>query len=227
MPSVSRRIVSNPGARVSPDGFAIIVAQAEYNPELAVEAGIRVDLPSGLAPAAAGQATEAVRTKLLSRAPPHLFEEIRSAIAASAGERRPRNVAGARLHRGKAFRCGLKEKGELNEATLSGFARQKKYEETVVALAELAQSTIDVVRPLMQSLRDDGLLVACKAAGLDVGNDRRRPGMPLFDRLAGRGRVGAGKASLCGHNDGKRAAHAQLLAGARGDLTIARELSGR
>ncbi len=49
---------------------------------------------------------------------------------------------------------------------LSAFARQKKYEETVAALAELAQSTIDVVRPLMQNLRDDGLLVACKAARL-------------------------------------------------------------
>ena len=60
----------------------------------------------------------------------------------------------------------MKEKGELNEAALSAFARQKKYEETVVALAELAHSSIDVIRPLMQSLRDDGLLVACKAAEL-------------------------------------------------------------
>src|SRR5262249_28326503 len=50
--------------------------------------------------------------------------------------------------------------------TLASFARQKKYEETVVALAELTDSTIEVIRPLMQSLRDDGLLVACKAAGL-------------------------------------------------------------
>ena len=66
----------------------------------------------------------------------------------------------------KRFVAELKDKGELNEAMLSGFARQKKYEETVAALAELAQSTIDVVRPLMQSLRDDGLLVACKAAKL-------------------------------------------------------------
>src|SRR3954470_3417241 len=38
-PSVSRRIVSNPGARVSAGGFAIIVAQAKDNPDLAVEAG--------------------------------------------------------------------------------------------------------------------------------------------------------------------------------------------
>jgi Uncharacterised protein conserved in bacteria (DUF2336) len=44
--------------------------------------------------------------------------------------------------------------------------RQRKYEETVAALAELSASTIDVIRPLMQSLRDDGVLIPCKVAGL-------------------------------------------------------------
>ena len=46
------------------------------------------------------------------------------------------------------------------------FARQRKYEETVAALAELSRSGIDVIRPLMQSLRDDGILVPCRVAGL-------------------------------------------------------------
>ena len=164
--SVSRRIVCNPGARVSPGGFAIIVAQAEANPELAVEAGIRVDLPPELRQELLNKATEEVKTKLLSRAPPHLFEEIRNAIAAAAASAdremsRVRDFTAARRHVTQ-----LKDRGELNEAVLSGFARQKKYEETVTALAELSKSTIDVIRPLMQSTRDDGLLVACKAAGL-------------------------------------------------------------
>jgi uncharacterized protein (DUF2336 family) len=165
-PGVSRRVVGNPGARVSPGGFAIIVAQAETNPDLAVEAGIRVDLPSELRQRLLGRATEAVRTKLLSRAPPHLFEEIRNAIAATVASA-DREMS--RVHDFTAatlFVARLAEKGELNEALLSAFAKQKKYEETVVVLAELAQSTIDVVRPLMQNLRDDGLLVACKAAKL-------------------------------------------------------------
>src|ERR1700737_2448511 len=81
-PTVSRRIVNNPGARVSAAGFAIIMTQAESDPELAVETGIRVDLPSELRKQLLRDATEAVRSRLLSRAPPHLFEEIRSAIAA-------------------------------------------------------------------------------------------------------------------------------------------------
>ena len=165
-PSVSRRIVSNPGARVSAGGFAIILAQAKDNPDLAVEAGIRVDLPSNLRQKLLSSATEAVRAKLLSRAPPHLFEEIRNAIATAAASA-DREMSKARhFTAAKRFVAQLKDKGELDEAALFGFAKQRKYEETVVALAELSDSTMEVIRPLMQSLRDDGLLVACRAAKL-------------------------------------------------------------
>jgi uncharacterized protein (DUF2336 family) len=72
-PSVSRRIVNNPGARVSAAGFAIVVAQAESDPELAVETGIRVGLPSELRHRLLSNATEAVRSRLLARAPPHVY----------------------------------------------------------------------------------------------------------------------------------------------------------
>lgn len=165
-PTVSRRIVNNPGARVSAAGFAIVVEQAKSDPELAIETGIRVDLPTGLRQQLLRNATEAVRSRLLSRAPPHLFEEIRSAVAAvAAGANREmsdvRDFTAARR-----LVAQLKTRGELNEATLCGFAKQRKYEETVAALAELSQSSIEIIRPLMQSLRDDGVLVPCKAAGL-------------------------------------------------------------
>src|SRR5882757_3726035 len=165
-PSVSRRLVNNPGARVSAAGFAIVVAQAESDPELAIETGIRVDLPVGLRRQLLSSATEAVRSRLLSRAPPHLFEEIRSAIATvSAGVDREmsrvRDFAAA-----KRYVAMLAKNGQLNEAALLSFAKQRKYEETVAALAELSRSGIDVIRPLMQSLRDDGLLIPCRVAGL-------------------------------------------------------------
>src|ERR1700730_3363777 len=165
-PTVSRRIVNNPGARVAAAGFAIIMTQAESDPELAVETGIRVDLPSELRKQLLRDAKEAVRSRLLSRAPPHLFEEIRSAIAAVSA-RADREMSKVRdFTAAKRFVARLKAHGELNEETLLGFAKQRKYEETVTVLAELSQSTIEVVRPLMQSLRDDGVLIPCKAAGL-------------------------------------------------------------
>lgn len=166
-PSVSRRLVKNPGARVSASGFAIVVAQAESDPELAVDTGIRVDLPTELRTQLLRNATDAVRDRLLSRAPPHMFEEIRNSIARiSASVDRematPRDFTAA-----KHFVSQLNADGKLNEATLLAFAKARKYEETVTALALLSKSSIEVIRPLMQSLRDDGLLIPCKAAGLN------------------------------------------------------------
>jgi uncharacterized protein (DUF2336 family) len=166
-PKVSRRLVNNPGARVSAGGFAIVLKQAEADGELAVDTGLRVDLPGELRRQLLRKATEAVKSRLLSRAPPHLFEEIRNAIAAvSASANREMSVV-RDFGEAKRFVAQLRKSGELNEATLLSFARQRKYEETVAALAELSQSTLEVVRPLMQSLRDDGVLIPCKAAGLD------------------------------------------------------------
>ncbi len=165
-PSVSRRIVNNPGARLSAGGFAIVVAQAESDPELAVETGIRVDLPPALRDRLLRSATEAVRMRLLSRAPPHIFEEIRSAIAAVAAGVSRDMARALDFTAAKRLVALLKDKGELNEATLFDFARKRKYEETIAALAQLSQSNIEIVRTLMQSLRDDGVLVPCKAAEL-------------------------------------------------------------
>ena len=166
-PKVSRRLVSNPGARVSTAGFAIVLRQAEADPELAVDTGLRVDLPAELRHQLLRQATEAVRSRLLSRAPPHLFEEIRNAIAAVAAGADREMSAVRDFGEAKRFIALLRKNGELNEAALLAFARQRKYAETVAALAELAKSTVEVVRPLMKSLRDDGVLIPCKAAGLN------------------------------------------------------------
>jgi uncharacterized protein (DUF2336 family) len=165
-PAVSRRIVTNPGARVSAEGFAIILAQAESDPDLAVETGIRVDLPSGLRQKLLSKATEAVRTRLLSRAPPDLFEEIRSAVAAVSASATREMSKGRDFTAAKRFVAVLSDSGELTEAILFGFAKTRQYEETVAALTVLCRSTIEVIRPLMQSLRDDGILIPCKAAGL-------------------------------------------------------------
>ena len=103
----------------------------------------------------------------MSRAPPHLFEEIRNAIAlAAAGANREmsrtRDFAAA-----SRFVAALAKHGKLSEPALLVFAKERKYAETVAALAELSGSTIDVIRPVMQSLRDDGVLIPCRVAGLN------------------------------------------------------------
>ena len=166
-PSVSRRVVANPGARLSTRGFAELLAQAESDPELTVQTGIRVDLPADLRQKLLRNATEAVRSRLLSRAPPHLFEEIRGAIAA-ASEGADREMAKVRdFASARSYVALLNKNGQLNEAALLSFAKLRRYEETVAALAELSRSSIEVIRPLMQSLRDDGVLIPCRVAKLN------------------------------------------------------------
>lgn len=165
-PSVSRRLVTNPGARMSAAGYAIVLKQAESDPDLAVETGIRIDLPAEQRRQLLQSATEAVRTRLLSRAPPHLFEEIRNAIAAAAGGA-GREMSRARdFTMARRFVAALAKHGKLNEPALLAFARERKYAETVAALAELSGTSVEVIRPVMQSLRDDGVLIPCRVAGL-------------------------------------------------------------
>ena len=212
-PKVSRRLVNNPGARVSAKGFAIVLKQAEADPELAVETGLRVDLPAELRHQLLRQATETVRSRLLSRAPPHLFEEIRNAIAAvSAGA--DREMSAVRdFGEAKRLIALLSKNGELNEAALLAFARQRKYAETVAALAELSKSTVEVVRPLMQSLRDDGVLVPCKAAGLNFETVSAILEQPLHLRLDGPHELAKAKDQFAEDYPGRCAPPAQVLAG--------------
>ena len=115
----------------------MIVAQAIGDPELAVATGIRADLPTELRTKLLRSATEAVRTRLLSRAPPYLFEEIRAAVSAASGEAERELVARARFCNGAAAQSrSCRKDGAADEAMLLGFARQKRYEETVAALAD-------------------------------------------------------------------------------------------
>ena len=165
-PSVSRRIVNNPGARVSAAGFAIVVAQAEADPELAVETGIRVDLPSGTPPPIAAQRHRSgPRAAIVPRASARVRGNPQRDRAVSAGVNREMSKV-REFTAAQRLVARLRDQGELKEATLFEFAKQRKYEETVAALAALSHSTIEVIRPLMQSLRDDGVLVPCRVAGL-------------------------------------------------------------
>jgi len=71
----------------------------------------------------------------------------------------PRNFQAA-----KAFVGLLRVKGDLHENTLCEFARHRKYEETAVALSLLSSAPLEIIKPLMTSPMDDGLLIPCKVA---------------------------------------------------------------
>lgn len=162
--AVIHNVASNPGAGLSNHGFAALLKASETDDSLAEKTGLRLDLPPHVLKELLLRATDAVRSRLLARTPPELQEEVRRALQIAANEvdwerRTPRDFLSA-----KRFVELLKERGELNEAVLLKFARTRKYEETTAALALLSSTSIEIIKPLMESPRDDGLLIPCKVA---------------------------------------------------------------
>lgn len=163
--AVVHKVAANAGARLSETGFAALLKASEHDDKLAEKTGLRLDIPLQMLRELLMRATEAVRARLLSRAPAELQDEVRLAlqIASEAVDRessQPRDFRTA-----SAFVGLLREKGELDEGTLFEFARRRKFEETTVALSLLSSASIEIVKALMTSPMDEGLLVPCKIAG--------------------------------------------------------------
>jgi uncharacterized protein (DUF2336 family) len=163
---VVHSVASNSTSSLSPNGHALLVKAAENDDILAEKAGRRLDIPLHLLRELLLKATEAVRARLLALAPPDIQQEIHRTLSAVAGEvdrevSRPRDFAAARR-----FVELLKEKGELSEADIVKFAEADRYVELVAALSLVCSTSIDLLKPLMQSPRNEGLLVPCRAADL-------------------------------------------------------------
>jgi len=116
--AVVHSVAGNSGARFSEGGFAALLKAAETDDKLAETTGSRLDLPLNLLRQLLLRATEAVRSRLLSRIPPEFQDEMRRALSAAAEavdreSSKPRDFQTA-----SAFVRLLQEKGELDENTL-------------------------------------------------------------------------------------------------------------
>ena len=163
-PAVVLSVASNSGAQFSENGFAALLNAAESDDTLAEKTGLRLDLPLNVLQQLLLRATEAVRSRLLSRIPPESQEQMRQALniatkAVDRESRKPRDFRSA-----KASVSLLRAKGDLHEITLREFARNRKHEETAVALSLLSSTSLEIIKPLMNSPMDDGLLIPCKVA---------------------------------------------------------------
>jgi uncharacterized protein (DUF2336 family) len=162
--AVIHSVAANSGAAFSEDGFAALLKAAENDDKLAEKTGCRLDLPVRLLKELLLRATEAVRARLLSRTPAEFQDEIRVALSAAAKAVDEESSKPRDFQTAKAFVELLRDRGELNERKLFEFADKRKYEETAVALSLLSSASLEIVKPLMKSPRDDGLLIPCKVA---------------------------------------------------------------
>jgi uncharacterized protein (DUF2336 family) len=164
---VVRTVVDNKGARLSEKGFSTLVERAADDGALAEKVGQRTDIPPRLFRTLLMQATEVVQQRLLAKARPETAAEIRRVLAKVSDEIGAKVPAARDYSHAQAVVFALKEKGELAEPALADFARQGRFEETVVALAELSGVPVDTVVRLMAGDRPDPVLILCKAAGFE------------------------------------------------------------
>ena len=127
---------------------------------------LRLDIPPRFLHELLQRATETVRSRILLLAPAETRDEIQRVIDDTAKAVGQAVVAQRDFGQAEQLVLALEKSGKLDERALLGFVHQGKYEEMTVALARLCSASLKMVCGLMVGLRNDALLVPCKAAGL-------------------------------------------------------------
>jgi uncharacterized protein (DUF2336 family) len=160
------KVATNPRARFSQTGYGILVKDAEADDRLAETVALRLDVPPRFLRELLQRATEAVRSRILSLAPPETRDEIQGVIADIAKSVGNAVVTPRDFSDAERLVAAMEVSGKLDESALLAFVDQCKYEEMTVALARLCSASLKMIAALMVGLRNDALLVPCKAAGL-------------------------------------------------------------
>jgi uncharacterized protein (DUF2336 family) len=161
---VMHHVADNQSARLSEGGFSTLVKRAESDGNLAEKVGQRPDIPPHLFRDLLMRATAVVQQRLLQSAKPETRNEIQRVLERVSKEfedAAPVRDYGA----AQAAVMALHQSGNLNEAALIDFAKNKKFEETVVALSVLCSVPIETADRLMAGDKPDPILILCKAAG--------------------------------------------------------------
>lgn len=165
---VLHTLAKNAGARFSDTGYAVLVEKADGDDILAEAIGSRRDIPMRLLRDLLSRATEAVKTKLLALIPPEQREQLVQVLS---------NISTTISGAGKDNRYANAERaiqrlriaGRLDGTTIHDFAAAGQMPQVIVGIAVLTSSKIDVIAEILTGVRNDAVLVPCKAAGLAWG----------------------------------------------------------
>jgi uncharacterized protein (DUF2336 family) len=164
---VIRQLAGNTTAKFSEVGYSGMVARAEADDELTEALGLRLDLPINYLRDLLQRATDAVRAKLASIAPPELQEEIRRVLSNIAAKARGDDGPARDFSRAEGVVRRMKGLNELNDAAIKNFAESKKFEEVAAALALLNNSMpTEMLAKVLEGPRADLVLIPCKSAKL-------------------------------------------------------------
>lgn len=160
--------VENHGARFSDAGFGILVRRAEGHEGLTWCVGSRAEIPPILFLKLLEKASGAARARL-EAAYPGRIHEVRDAIAAATDRMRERMQPQLASRDYSAARIAvepLAHAGRLDDTKVGEFAKERKYEETVVALALMSDLPVSFVEQAMLEKKSETVLIISKVIGL-------------------------------------------------------------
>ncbi len=160
---VVKSVAGNSGAKFSDFGFLNMVKRAEGDSILAEQLGLRKDIPRHVFQQLIAKATDDVK-KRLERERPDMARQIQSSVSDLAGELQSKFGPSSRGHFvAKRVVTTQHRLGNLNESSISGYARSHRLEEVTIGMSLLCSLPTDMVERVLLDKNREMLLILCKA----------------------------------------------------------------
>ena len=160
---VAHTVVRNKGARFSDAAFHLLVKRSASDDTLALGIGERRDLPRQHFLDLLEQASASVRARLAAENPGIELEGVLSEVVGGIRSE-TRKISRNYLNATAAVEAAMKN-GRLGEAEVYQFARERRFEETTVALSLLCNVEIDLVERAFNDRGHEILLILARLAG--------------------------------------------------------------
>jgi len=159
---VVNSVARNNGARLSDFGFLHMIQRAEGDSILAEQLGLRKDIPRHVFQQLIAKASDDVR-KRLERERPNMVEDIQSTVTDVAGELQSKFGPVSRgYYVAKRVVTTQHRQGNLNENSISIYARSHKIEEVTIGLSLLCSLPVDVIERALLDRNRETLLILAK-----------------------------------------------------------------
>jgi uncharacterized protein (DUF2336 family) len=166
---VVNSVASNSGAKFSDFGFLNMVQRAEGDSILAERLGLRKDIPRNVFQQLIAKATSDVK-KRLERERPDMARQIQSSVTELGGELQSKFGPVSRSHFvAKRVVTTQHRLGNLNESSISNYARSHRIEEVTIGMSLLCSLPGDLIERALLDKNREMMLILCKALGFAWG----------------------------------------------------------
>ncbi|WP_029587419.1 DUF2336 domain-containing protein [Bradyrhizobium sp. URHD0069] len=160
---VVNSVAKNNGARFSDFGFLHLIQRAEGDSILAEQLGLRKDIPRHIFQQLIAKASEDVK-KRLEHERPDMVDQIQTSVTDVAGALQSKFGPVSRSYFvAKRVVTAQHRQGNLNENSISGYARSHKLDEVTIGLSLLCSLPGDVIERALVDKNREMLLVVTKA----------------------------------------------------------------